>query len=333
MSQPANNQTVTQQKQQAIDWLVRLRADDMNDEELCDFADWLAQDHANSEAFSEAEILFEQMTLAVKPEVEANPEVKAFHPTKPHNPPAFFNWLAPAIAITATWLIVVNLFLPQQMHLLDGWVSDYHTQTGELRKIQLSDGSQVLLNTNSAISVDFNESVRQITLHHGLARFSVAKDTLRPFDVIVDDLSVRAMGTVFQIYRSEKNNIKVTVQEHAVAVNLKGNQMDKVTVQTGQQIHIQQHNALSSPKTVDLNQEIAWQQRRLIINDQPLSELITELEKYRNGRIFLSDSKLKNLHITGVFSLDDPETVLNSVCKALNLKQTRVGSLWSVLHR
>ena len=67
MPQPANNQTVTQQKQQAIDWLVRLRADDMNDEELCDFADWLAQDHANSEAFSEAEILFEQIFSLIFP--------------------------------------------------------------------------------------------------------------------------------------------------------------------------------------------------------------------------------------------------------------------------
>jgi transmembrane sensor len=83
---------------------------------------------------------------------------------------------------------------------------------------------------------------------------------------------------------------------------------------------------------VDLNQETAWQQRRLVINDQPLSELIAELERYRNGRIFLSDSKLKELRVTGVFSLDDPDAALNAVCKVLNLKETRVGPLWSVLH-
>ncbi len=330
MSQPSNKQAISQQKQQAIDWLIRLRSDDMDEDELCAFADWLAQDHANSEAFAEAEILFEKMALAVAPEAEIN----IVQPIKQNrNKSVLFNWLAPVFTVAAIWLIAVNLFLPQQMYLLDGLTSDYYTQTGELRNVQLSDGSEVLLNTNSAISVDYNKSKRQIILHHGLARFSVAKDRRRPFEVIVDNLNVRALGTIFQVYRSAENNIKVTVQEHAVAVNLMSSQSDTVTVQTGQQLYIQQKNSLSVPTAVELNQETAWQHRRLVVNDQPLSDLIKELERYRNGRIFLSDSQLKELRVTGVFSLNDPETVLTSICEALNLKETRVGPLWSILHR
>ncbi len=51
------------------------------------------------------------------------------------------------------------------------------------------------------------------------------------------------------------------------------------------------------------------------------------------GRIFLSDAELKELRVTGVFSLDNPDGLLDSVCKALTLKKTRIGPWWVLLHR
>lgn len=83
---------------------------------------------------------------------------------------------------------------------------------------------------------------------------------------------------------------------------------------------------------IDLAQSSAWQQRRLFISDRPLSEFIAELSRYRIGRIFLADAQLKNLHVTGVFSLDKPDEVLARVRKILSLQETRLGPWWVVLH-
>jgi transmembrane sensor len=80
------------------------------------------------------------------------------------------------------------LVVPSQSQLFDRYFSDYHTGTGEIRDIRLADGSHVLLNTDSAVSVDYQAAKRQIILHHGQARFSVAQDVQRPFEVQADKL-------------------------------------------------------------------------------------------------------------------------------------------------
>jgi transmembrane sensor len=230
--------------------------------------------------------------------------------------------------------------LPNQSGLLDNLLSDYHTKTGETRDIQLADGSHLLLNTSTAVSVNYQSSQRLITLHHGQARFTVAKDTQRPFEVKTDALVVRALGTVFDVYRKEADSIEVTVQEHAVIARIqkestqaKDDHFSQVTVQAGQQLIYQDNGTLPQPATVNLAQASAWQQHRLFINNRPLSKLIEELNRYRTGRIYLADDQLKNLPVTGVFPLDDPEDVLSSVQKVLALQETRLGSWWVVLHR
>jgi len=340
MSKIIDDSVLPQLQQQAIDWLVRLRSDDLEDDELMAFADWLAEGHKNSETFAEAELLFDQMSLAVKPVAETNTVIEEVVNKDPFKKKWQFNvrehllaWLIPPLALIATCLLVVNLFLPQQMYLFDSLNSDFYTVTGELRDVQLSDGSQILLNTNTAVSVDYSDSNRSITLHHGQAIFTVAKDIKRPFNVNVEGVIVRALGTVFQVYKTDNDSVKVTVLEHAVSVQQIQNNKQSIHVKTGQQLHVNPGQALPEAKEIILNQETAWQDSRLIINDQPLGDLIAELERYKKGRIFLSDEKLKHLRVTGVFSLNDPDTILNSICKALDLKQTRVAGWWSIIHR
>jgi transmembrane sensor len=325
-------------QQQAINWLVRLRADDFSETEMVAFAEWLAKDHAHSEAFAAAESLFSELVLAAKSpasdtsariEVHDNASIVKLPPQRSAAKP-YRRWLAATLAMAAVWLFVVMLVMPKQAHWLDNYLSDYHTETGELRAVQLADGSQVLLNTNSAVSVDFNASVRQITLHYGQARFTVAKDTQRPFQVRADNLIVKALGTVFEVYQ-HSGEVSVTVQEHAVLASVQAEA--SVPVQQGQQLNYRSGGPLTKPETVELNQTSAWQQQRLFINDRPLGELLDELGRYRVGRVFLSDEKLKNLRVTGVFSLDKPDEVLSSVVNALNLQETRLGPWWVLLHR
>jgi len=336
MSQSCNSQEQSDLKQQAIDWLVLLRSDDVSDDELYAFSDWLAQDHAHSVAFSEAEILFDEMAQAAQYRVDIDqPQLKIQQKkiSEKHQEFRVSRWFVPAFAIAASYLVIA-LYLPQQMNLFDHFNSDYSTHTGELQEIQLSDGSRLLLNTYSAVSIDYDDQERRVRLHHGQVRFTVAKDTTRPFVVDINGLTVTALGTVFQISKHNDQKLTVTVQEHAVEVNkVKEKKHNKVIVNTGQQLSYQDGQNISQPKTISLQQQTAWQQHRLIINDRPLGELIAELEKYRNGRIFLSDNQLKNLRVTGVFSLDNPDAILKSVCKILNLQETRVAGAWSIIHR
>lgn len=338
-------------RQQAIEWLVLLRSDDFDEKDMVAFASWLAQDHAHSEAFSAVENLFDDMALAaVTPAPDTvttlnfnKPEVSLSHSQKPPakrlSVRSAFSWMAVSLALASLCLFIVTLIKPPDSQLLSNFISDYHTGTGELREIQLADNSRLLLNTNSAISIDLNSQSRLITLHTGQVRFTVAEDVNRPFEVISDDLIIRALGTVFEVYK-RANIITVTVQEHAIeakvlpsAENATAPISSTIKVKQGQQLNFHLGDSLLKPQIVELNQTSAWQQRKLLINDRPLQELIDELGRYRAGRVFISDNRLKNLRVTGVFSLDNPDEVLDSVRKVLNLKATRLGPWWVLLHR
>ncbi len=342
-----NDQQVSETKQQAIDWLVCLRSDEVTDEQQYAFAEWLAEDHSHSEAFNEAEILFQQMTdglqlhtVAAATEgfqAEQNSDIASLFPepktiyTRQKSPSY---WL-PTAAIAAVWLLLVNLYWPQQFSFWHRALSDYHTRTAEFKNIRLADGSRLMLDTNSAISVAYDENMRLLHLHQGKVRFDVAKDS-RPFIVETAGLKVKALGTVFQVHKSADESIQIVVEEHAVKVSTAMSEefsQATVVVPSGQQLSYQAGTEMMLPEKIDLKQSSAWQKKRLIINDQKLESLIVELERYRHGRIFLANDEIKNLRVSGVFSLQDPDAVLKNICKVLNLSQTRVAGLWSVLHR
>jgi len=345
MPRPEMNAQSPDLMEEAVEWLVKLRGGNLSEDETCAFAEWLSQDSEHAAAFAKAEDFLSEMVTAVKlprPEyVEPKPNAKkpSQQPLTIPPPKAVKPWLAIPLALAAAWLVAMGLVLPSQSSLWDSLLSDYHTGIGEIRDIQLADGSRLLLNTNTAVSVDYQPTQRLITLHHGEVRFTVAKDAQRSFEVKTDSLMVRALGTVFDVYRKTPHSINVTVQEHAVSARIqhegsiqKPDDSSQVTIETGHQLIYQGENTLPQLTATNLAQASAWQQRRLYINDRPLGELVEELDRYRMGRIYLSDAKLKKLRVTGVFPLDNPEEVIASVRKVLGLQETKLGP-WLVLHR
>jgi len=66
-------------------------------------------------------------------------------------------WLIPALAC-------LLLLVVPGLQFWQGYFADYRTATGEQRLIRLSDGSSLLLNRESALSVDFSEHRRPARL-------------------------------------------------------------------------------------------------------------------------------------------------------------------------
>src|SRR3546814_15986543 len=77
---------------------------------------------------------------------------------------------------------------------------EYATATGQQRTVVLDDGSQVVLDTNSNLQVQYGRRERRLTLLRGQVDFQVQHDTLRPFVVHTAGGTVTATGTRFQIH-------------------------------------------------------------------------------------------------------------------------------------
>jgi transmembrane sensor len=121
------------------------------------------------------------------------------------------------LAVAASILLVTVALAA--MLLTSGGV--YATAVGERRILTLEDGSTVELNSRSRIRVRFARNRRDVALLEGQVLFHVAKDSNRPFVVRSDTLSVRAVGTKFDVNR-RKTGTTVTVVEGRVAVYAEG---------------------------------------------------------------------------------------------------------------
>jgi len=123
-------------------------------------------------------------------------------------------WSLPAVAASIALALVLLGFTAWFVAFR---ADSYSTGIGEQRTVRLADGSTVELNALSRISVRLSKTLRDIELTRGQALFHVAKDGARPFIVQSEGVTVRAVGTQFDVYR-KRNGTTVTVLEGEVAV-------------------------------------------------------------------------------------------------------------------
>ena len=92
------------------------------------------------------------------------------------------------------------------------------TEAGQTRRINLTDGSVVQLNSDSRIRLTYGDVKREIQLLRGEARFSVAPDAARPFDVYASAQSFQSMGGVFDVRIAGPDHVALIVTEGDVRV-------------------------------------------------------------------------------------------------------------------
>ena len=309
---------------QAIEWLVLLRSGSANTETYNAFKVWLAESPDHQAAFSDAQALWGNVAQVMK---ATHSSTLPQQTLKRDRPAAGNESLAmAAILLIGVWIAWTPL--TNKLH------ADYSTSAGEQKQVLLADGSTVFLNTDTAIAVELSKNHRRIELLKGQAQFTVAKEANRSFDVLAGAASVRALGTVFEVYRIGEA-VDVTVSEHAVAVSLNDKKDEPsnapLHVETGERLHYLGHGEFSQLEQVNLNQLNAWRRGKLIFKDQPLSEVVTELNRYSKAYILLQDDTLSQLRVSGVFSTDALAT-LNVLQQAFPIRSTRIGSWLVVLH-
>lgn len=199
------------------------------------------------------------------------------------------------------------------------WTSDYRTATGERRDIRLADGSQLLLNTGSAVNVRFDGEQRLIELHAGEILVSTQLDPMtppRPFRVHTEQGRILALGTRFTV-RVESGTTTVTVLEKVVEASPRHLPHLRQRVEADQQYSFVDH----APGKLDAASPAAstWQHGRLVVVDRPLAEVLAELARYRSGYLGCSPA-LAGLRISGAFPLDNTDEALIALAESFPLQ-------------
>jgi transmembrane sensor len=208
---------------------------------------------------------------------------------------------------------------------LQQMTSDYHTQVGTTQIIALSDGSQILLDTNSSFNVEYTRELRRVHLISGAIYIETAPDGLhRPFVADCKEGRVRALGTRFSL-KQEQGNSQVTVFEGAVEIQPANRGSAKKILQSGQETNFTREEVYA-PLAIDSDRP-AWTQGIILADNMPLSEFLLQLNRYRLGYVTCAP-EIANMRIVGSFPLSDTDHVLATLEKTLPVKISKPMPLW-----
>lgn len=200
----------------------------------------------------------------------------------------------------------------------------YYTGVSEQRLISLEDGSVILLNTDTRLSVRMSATSRQVVLEKGEALFEVTHDENRPFLVDTGQGLVRDLGTKFNIYR-KADSVTVSVLEGSVEVETKDKSIPDspqlVTPLTrGQEvtysdIHIRPKVVPARVERID-----AWRAGRIRFSAETLRDAVDEFNRYSKKEIILGDPKLEALLVTGTFRIGNTQALVAALAESYDLE-------------
>ncbi|MGH8209538.1 MAG: FecR family protein [Steroidobacteraceae bacterium] len=177
----------------------------------------------------------------------------------------------------------------------------YHTAIGGIKAVQLSDGSKITLNTNSAIHVALTATERRIDLARGEAFFEVAKDRTRPFVVCTDGKRIVAVGTKFSVFQ-ESQAARVVVTEGQVRVEEAGTSAAGSATQVSAGSVAQAGPAgvlVKRASVADAEAYLSWRSGYIALRDAALSDAVAEFNRYNKKQLVIADPSLAGLRIGG----------------------------------
>ncbi|MEP9319787.1 FecR domain-containing protein [Pseudomonas sp. LABIM340] len=199
--------------------------------------------------------------------------------------------------------------------------ADYRSAIGERLPVTLADGSQLLLNTQSALDVAYADGQCRVTLRSGEVLVNALAGA--SLSVATGQGDVRAVGGRFSVRQFDAVS-QVEVFSGQVQVQPKSAR-GVTALDQGQACRFDTVEVVST-RRLDYAAD-AWSRGLLIANDQRLADFLADLARYRPG-LLRCDPQVADLRLSGTFELDDPEQTFRALASALPVRVERRTRFW-----
>jgi transmembrane sensor len=283
----------------AAAWLARIRADNARGADRQAFQAWLDEDERHREAFAAVTAMWET--------------AGALHTTVVASRRVSRRSVTAGLAVLAASLVlaVMGVLLPRE----DTPPPAIHvTSVGEQLRIPLPDGSTAVLDTSTELRVQFTSTARTVELVRGRAFVDVAHDPAHPFIVQAGSRQVVAVGTAFNVARSDLT-VEVVLINGKVRVEDTGNTAQSLAIALeapGEFASLSASGEVRRGRT-SLERETAWQMGKIVFDDEPLDSAIAQMNRYSLRPILLGDSALREFRISGIYSVGNIEAFATSI--------------------
>jgi transmembrane sensor len=313
-------------RRSAASWFARLRAGPITPRLDTKYRRWLAADPANEVKYERHELAWElagelskDNEIAALLEDAQHAAVEATAPRRGRRRHILI--LAGAAASLAAIVISANFYVRS---MSDEYT--YATAVGEQRSVVLPDQSRIVLNTSTHVHVVYKRGSRLVEIEQGEATFSVAHDASRPFDVVAAHGTTRAIGTEFNVLTAP-TGVTVSVLSGTVAITppnrpeqaASGN---AVRLTRGEELNYS-NDLVSEVRPANANRIQAWHIGRIAFEDLPLSQALTEFNRYTQTPIVIRDASLAQLRVTGIFRIGETDALLSALDTAFGIRANR----------
>ena len=290
---------------EAAAWLARLSRDDVAEGDGLAFEAWLDASPQNRPAYQAALSVwhgFDAAADSVQAELASPARRRAAAAARGPSRRGLVGAGGVGIAAGLAAVVVVPTLTsaPTVQALVTG--------RGQRQRCTLADGSGVDRNAETRLRVMFERSERRVALDEGEAIFDVVSDKARPFTVAASGRMVRVVGTQFDV-RNRRGALSVTVARGKVEVRPSASADRVYALTPGQRLDVSAAG-VELARFVDPAEACSWRAGRLVYRDEPLSEVVADLNRQFPEQIEIGDPELGAIPITGVIVLDDAHSVM-----------------------
>jgi len=306
------------------DLLIKYLLRETSPEEDIELSRWLAEDPENRKEFSRFELIWNQ-SKNLERKSTVDPEA-AWVKFKQQIPDAIPQAIIRPISNRFGWLqIAAILFIiagAWSFYLILGQNGYDTISSGQMVRIQvLPDGSKVTMNKNAVLSYkkDFKGSTRSVKLDQGEVFFDVSPDKSKPFIIDADKVSIRVLGTSFNVKRNS-DLTEVIVESGLVGVSLKNQQIE---LKKGEKVLIKGTNALLQKELSNDNLYNYYRTNIFVAENTPLWRMVEILNEAFQSKIEIADPKLRDLTLNTTFKGESLDTILHVISETLGINVQR----------
>lgn len=301
--------------EQATRWIVLLRSGHASEAERQAFHAWRARDPRHDDLCQRLERTLGVFQVPLAQGIDGNVLQRTL------NAPSSRRKLLQRALVGAGLMVGGGLVFTSGLSSLEGLSADLSTGIGQRQTVRLDDGSELVLNAQSATDVRFDEQRRLLRWRGGEGLLRVVSDR-RPFIVQTEagDLFTPAARVLL---RERGGQCRVGALDAPLQVVTRGG--DRLQLQAGQEVSFDRFRfgVVQAVRSGDS----AWVNGLLEVRDSPLSEVIEALRPYRHGVLRL-DPAVAGLRVSGLFRLDQSDVVLEALSRTLPIRVGRRSEYW-----
>jgi ferric-dicitrate binding protein FerR (iron transport regulator) len=225
--------------------------------------------------------------------------------------------------------------------LLVGWLiksllfpdfETYQTAYGEVKQVELRDGTLVDLNANSQLRVSTysSDELREVWLtgeayFHVMPRQNDDAQAIK-FVVHTSNLDVEVLGTTFNV-KDRRGTTDVVLSSGRILLRKQADHAQSLAMQPGDRVRLRQAEEFVITHVPEPVVYTSWKDHELYFDDQTLGAIQQELADSYNVSLRFADPAMATLRFTGSAPTDDLTILLRTIQKSfdLTLKQDADG--------